>query len=441
MPVLSRLLLLTLSFVMICTAALAFAVYGAIGDKYTALGRERGPLGPAQTDEAPAPYGGRFNRFQNGYIYWHPDTGAFAVWGAIGAKWNALGTVAYGYPITDELTTPDKRGRFNHFRALQLQGRPEASIYWTPETGAHAVYGAIRQAWAQDGWERGIGYPTSDEYQDGQFRRSDFESGHIIWSASGGAKIVRAGSTITNPPNTFGGLPVNGIEIALKGNPIAGNSTFLSENSICRQWSANLGRLNGLAKDQLRAAVNPQMRGFSIRSDARMSLTSACSFRAEILQACGDTVTLRMALPRNLFRFHVTTPSVFGSWADPEFSVDFDLEARTTVTLPSNARTPLRLGTTTVSASNVRLDSQNVTGDVALAVAKVYQFFTGRDVTRLITQDRSFSFPGVETSLATLNRSLSRIPANYRLTSCVTDGHLLRINGTNEPPPAGPVVH
>ena len=59
--------------------ALGYAVYGAIGQKYAALGRENGALGAAQSDEADAPYGGRFNRFQNGYIYWHPETGAFAV--------------------------------------------------------------------------------------------------------------------------------------------------------------------------------------------------------------------------------------------------------------------------------------------------------------------------------------------------------------------------
>jgi uncharacterized protein with LGFP repeats len=46
-----------------------------------------------------------------------------------------------GYPTTDELSTPDGIGRYNHFDKA-------GSIYWTPGTGAHEVYGAIRQRWS-----------------------------------------------------------------------------------------------------------------------------------------------------------------------------------------------------------------------------------------------------------------------------------------------------
>ena len=86
----------------ISSAALAFAVYGAIGDKYNKLGGAGGVLGAPTSDEADAPYGGRFNNFQRGSIYWHPKIGAFGVWDAIGGKWNEAGRVAYGYPITDQ---------------------------------------------------------------------------------------------------------------------------------------------------------------------------------------------------------------------------------------------------------------------------------------------------------------------------------------------------
>ncbi|NDW04309.1 hypothetical protein [Jiella pacifica] len=197
----TKVALLGVAILFACASSVfAFAVYGAIGAKYAALGREAGPLGAPMSDEADAPGGGRFNNFRNGAIYWHPTIGAFAVWGAIEDKWTSLGRVGYGYPITDETVTPDRRGRFNHFRQINLPGRPESSIYWTPQTGAHAVYGAIRQKWASMGWERGaLGYPISDEYQDGQYRRSDFEGGSIRWTAQGGAVTIpkaRAGCTI-----------------------------------------------------------------------------------------------------------------------------------------------------------------------------------------------------------------------------------------------------
>ena len=43
------------------------------------------------------------------------------------------------------------------------------ALDWTPETGAHAIYGAIRDAWIAQGWEQGeLGYPTSDERPDGR---------------------------------------------------------------------------------------------------------------------------------------------------------------------------------------------------------------------------------------------------------------------------------
>lgn len=167
--------------------------YGAIGDKYASLGGAGGPLGAPAGGEADAPHGGRCQAFQHGSICWHPQIGeAFGVWGLIHAKWAQLGRASFGYPITDELPTPDGRGRFNHFRGMQYPGRPEASIYWTPQTGAHAIYGAIRDAWAQQGWERGpLGYPTSDEYQDGKYRRSNFERGFIRWAPDTGIEIGR----------------------------------------------------------------------------------------------------------------------------------------------------------------------------------------------------------------------------------------------------------
>jgi hypothetical protein len=167
--------------------------YGAIGDKYAALGGAGGPLGSPTGSEADAPHGGRCHQFRGGAICWHPQIGeAFGVWGLIHAKWAQMGRTEFGYPITDERPTSDGRGRYNHFRGMQYPGRPEASIFWTPQTGAHAIYGAIRDAWAQQGWERGpLGYPTSDEHQDGKYRRVNFERGSIRWAPDTGIEIMR----------------------------------------------------------------------------------------------------------------------------------------------------------------------------------------------------------------------------------------------------------
>lgn len=151
---------------------------GEIDRKYQELGGEQGFLGKPLGSEQVAPDGaGRFRHYQGGSIYWHPRTGAYEVHGAIREKWSALGWERglLRYPITDETATPDGVGRFNHFEG--------GSIYWHPATGAHEVHGDIRARWAQLGWERGgLGFPVSDEQDaDGGGRTSKFQHGSIRW--------------------------------------------------------------------------------------------------------------------------------------------------------------------------------------------------------------------------------------------------------------------
>ena len=132
---------------------------------------------------------GRARDFQNGSIYWTPQTGAFEIHGLIRVHWAQLGGVRsiLRYPVTDELGTPDGRGRFNHFEG--------GSIYWTPQTGAHEIHGAIRDKWASMGWERSfLGYPVSDELgvPGSNQRISRFEHGEIRWTPDGGAQAIRS---------------------------------------------------------------------------------------------------------------------------------------------------------------------------------------------------------------------------------------------------------
>ncbi|WP_285491652.1 LGFP repeat-containing protein [Amycolatopsis taiwanensis] len=166
----------------------AHAVKGLIRDKWIALGWEGG-LGYPTTDETSTPDGvGRYNHFNRAggaSIYWTPSTGAHAIQGAIRSQWASLGwETGLGYPTTDESVTPDGIGRYNHFSK-------SASIYWTPATGARAVYGAIRDKWASLGWERSpLGYPTSNEYSVPGGRRNDFQHGYITWNSATGTTAV-----------------------------------------------------------------------------------------------------------------------------------------------------------------------------------------------------------------------------------------------------------
>ncbi len=153
---------------------------GAIDAKYRELGGCGSVLGATLTNEIPTPDGrGRYNVFERGSIYWTEQTGAHEVHGQIRDKWAELGWEtaegSMGYPITDEVKTPDGIGRYNVFE--------RGSIYWTEQTGAHGVYGYIRDTWKRLGWEAGsLGYPTSEEYDtDDKKRRSDFQYGYVTW--------------------------------------------------------------------------------------------------------------------------------------------------------------------------------------------------------------------------------------------------------------------
>jgi hypothetical protein len=91
-----------------------------------------------------------------------------------------------GRPIGPEGKTPDGRGRFRHFE--------KGSIYATAETGAHEVRGTIRDKWAELGWEASfLGYPTSDEMPtpDGRGRYSRFQGGTITWMPETGLTVRR----------------------------------------------------------------------------------------------------------------------------------------------------------------------------------------------------------------------------------------------------------
>jgi hypothetical protein len=82
-----------------------------------------------------------------------------------------------GAPITPELTCPDGIGAYQHYQN-------NASIYWSPATGAHEIHGRIRYKWASMGWEQSpYGYPTSDEGNTTHpgDRCEYFQNGEIVW--------------------------------------------------------------------------------------------------------------------------------------------------------------------------------------------------------------------------------------------------------------------
>ena len=154
---------------------------GAILTAYKRTGAEAGPLGYPTTGEVCGlAKGGCLQLFRNGGIYWSPSTGAHPVRGTIGTTWNNNWSQSgrLGYPTTDERCGLRAGGCFQEFQG--------GAIYWSPASGAHAVSGGLRDAWARQGWERGrLGYPVSAATLSGGAFRQTFQGGSIAISSRG----------------------------------------------------------------------------------------------------------------------------------------------------------------------------------------------------------------------------------------------------------------
>jgi V8-like Glu-specific endopeptidase len=234
------------------------ATTGPILDKWASMGWECSYLGFPTSDvsdttcpdKQKAP--GRYSLFEHGAIHWSPNVGAFATNGAIKAKWAALGWECgyLGFPVNDESNTTctDKRGargRFNSFEG--------GSIHWSPNVGAFATNGGIRNKWASLGWECGyLGFPTNDESdtsctdkRGARGRYNFFEGGAIHWSPNIGA-FATNGAIMSKWASLrwecgFLGFPVNDESDTTCTDKNGARGRFNSFEGGSIHWSPNIG--------------------------------------------------------------------------------------------------------------------------------------------------------------------------------------------------------
>jgi uncharacterized protein with LGFP repeats len=122
---------------------------------------------------------------------------------AIWARWQAIGgmTSPLGAPTSPE-TPGDRSSRYVTF--------DKGAIYWSPPTGAAPLTGAIYDAWATLGFERGaLGLPTSAEIQEPQWIGQNFQHGTLNLDRET-LTITRVidGVALTLPPPPPSGPPV-----------------------------------------------------------------------------------------------------------------------------------------------------------------------------------------------------------------------------------------
>ena len=118
---------------------------------------------------------GKAQDFRGGQAYWSADTGAHVIIGRIAARYAELGGPGsfLGFPKTNELTPPDGRGRYVHFE--------NGSIYWTPDTGAWEIPADMFESWGSQGWETGVlGYPVAEAKELEGSWIQQFQGGYVI---------------------------------------------------------------------------------------------------------------------------------------------------------------------------------------------------------------------------------------------------------------------
>lgn len=137
----------------------AFAIGGEIRTKWNSVGAEQGPLGYPATDELSASKNnGRYNNFDNGTITWSESTGARLLYGAIKDRWAALGREdgPLGYPVEDESSL---QGGLIHSATFEN----DTEIWWSQLTGARDIAGQMLGMWRESGGATGdLGLPVGN---------------------------------------------------------------------------------------------------------------------------------------------------------------------------------------------------------------------------------------------------------------------------------------
>ncbi|PQM49646.1 hypothetical protein C1Y40_00128 [Mycobacterium talmoniae] len=123
--------------------------------------------------------------------------------GAIGGRWQEMGGMnsALGAP-----TSPEAGGEGVARYATFERG----AVYWSPDTGAQPLTGAIYDAWASLGYERGaLGLPTSGEIQEPLWIGQNFQHGTLNFDRLNGTVTrVIDGVAEELPPPSPDGPPV-----------------------------------------------------------------------------------------------------------------------------------------------------------------------------------------------------------------------------------------
>jgi uncharacterized protein with LGFP repeats len=236
-------------------------IYDPIQAEYTSLGGAGGVLGSPASAEMATPYGGgRYERFQNGAIFYSPTTGVHDLYGKVAIEYFATAgeTDYYGTPVQKVLGLPTSdEGSVPGIKGALMVNCQGGAIYWSGKASdiAHTVYGAIGAKYNSLGGAAVYGLPVENDEANlpgvPGVRVSYFQNGGAIyWSAVTGQAHAVYGAIETEYQTTaterdYYGRDVQALlgaptsdEINVPGVPGAREVTF---NNGAIYWSPSTG--------------------------------------------------------------------------------------------------------------------------------------------------------------------------------------------------------
>ncbi|SBN94445.1 Hypothetical protein PFR_JS12-1_61 [Propionibacterium freudenreichii] len=156
-------------------------VRGGIGDSYVNQGASTGLLGLPTSSEISAD-GGSYQVFQGGRIYWKEGLGSATVRGAMLDAYLSMNA------SSGLLAFP--RGGEVAIAGGALQDFEGGRLYWHPNSYAYLVRGAIGATYDAWGGSSGaLGFATSNENPTADGTIQSFQNGTIAWKNSGGTVV------------------------------------------------------------------------------------------------------------------------------------------------------------------------------------------------------------------------------------------------------------
>lgn len=173
----------------------------AIQDRFEAFTAQNPFLGTPIGEPVDVGAGARQN-YTGGAIFYSPESGAHVMYGAVLDKFETLGGPegsGLGFPTNDEGDTGDGAGRVSEFT------RPGGgAILWNSATGAWVVTGKVLEAWRGSGGIEGpFTYPSADVTETNGVSVGQFagpEGTEIRWSDVAGLATVPPALAASIPP-------------------------------------------------------------------------------------------------------------------------------------------------------------------------------------------------------------------------------------------------